>query len=64
MEYKGYMVAGDGVYGYKKIAPIGKGSVPAELRGIFTTSSFAQKAIDAYVDNKKEVKNGKDISAS
>ena len=57
IEYKGYNIVGDGTYGYKEIKTIGKGSLPLELRGSFTTSIFAQKAIDAYLQEKvsKEV---------
>lgn len=43
-----YKIEGDGVYGLKSIKPIGKGSVPAELRGKFTTEYEAVKAITAH----------------
>lgn len=56
MEYKGYSIVGDGTYGNKLIKPIGKGSVPKELRGIFTTAQFAMKHIDGYLKGKS---NGK-----
>ena len=60
MEYNGYKIEGDGTFGYSNIKPIGKGSVPLELRGTYTTKTFAQKAIDGYIATKKKGKiNGK-----
>ena len=60
MEYNGYKIVGDGVFGYNHIKPVGKGSVPSSLRGADTTKTFAQKAIDAYISmNKKGKTNGK-----
>lgn len=56
MEYRGYQIIHDGTFGYKEIKPTGRGSVPLPLRGIWTTSRDAQKAIDAEV-NKKDVVN-------
>lgn len=58
MEYKGYMIEGDGTFGYKEIRPVGRGSVPNALRGQFTTSHFAQRAID-ILTSQKEANNGK-----
>lgn len=58
MEYNGYKIDIDGVYGYFNIKPIGKGSVPIQLRGTYTTRVFAQKGIDAYLSEKGN-KNGK-----
>ncbi len=46
MEYKGYTIESDGTMGMFNIKPIGRGSVPAELRGAYTTRPFAMKAID------------------
>lgn len=64
-EYHGYVIQGDGTYGYKKIRPVGKGSVPLELRGDYTTEAFARQAIDIFISTEKgKKKNGKDISAS
>jgi len=57
MEYKGYEIVGDGSYGYKSIKPIGRGSVPKQLRGLYTTAQFAQKDIDAHIEGSG--KNGK-----
>lgn len=49
-EYKGYSIESDGTFSMRKIKPIGKGSVPLELRGSFTNTAFAMQAIDAYKD--------------
>lgn len=59
MEYNGYKIVGDGVFGYSEIKPLGKGSVPLGLRGTYTTKSFAMKAIDFHVSNNKGKKNDK-----
>lgn len=52
IEYKGYTIVGDNTYGMKEIKPVGKGSVPGDLRGKFTSVYMAQKTIDLYLDNK------------
>lgn len=56
MEYQGFLIKGDGTYGYLKVAPLGKGSVPMELRGSWTNSTFAKESIDTYLKSK-EVKS-------
>lgn len=53
MEYNGFLIEGDGTFGYKQIKPVGRGSVPKQLRGKYTTALFAQSAIDAYLITKK-----------
>lgn len=53
-EYKGYSIENDGTYGMKEIRPVGKGSVPMALRGSFTKTSLAQKAIDLYLEENPE----------
>ena len=58
MEYNGYKIVADGVYGYFNVKPLGKGSVPEKLRGLYTSRLFAQKDIDEHVASKG-VKNGK-----
>ena len=58
-EYRGYLIVGDGTYGYKEIKPAGKGSVHLSLRGAYTTAHFAIKAIDQYEDSIKVTKGGK-----
>ena len=57
MEYRGYMIVSDGVFGYREIKPKGRGSVPTELRGSWVTIRDAQRAINLLVD-RKEVANG------
>ena len=59
MQYEGYTIVGDKTFGYKNIKPIGKGSVPLELRGSYTNDNFAKKSIDTYLSSKKAVINGK-----
>lgn len=58
-EYKDFLIVGDGVYGYKEIKPVGKGSVHLSLRGKYTTLTAARKAIDFYLDNVKVIKGAK-----
>ena len=47
-EYKGYnIVSAEGNEGrFKRIKPIGKGSIPVSLLGLYTTALEAKKAID------------------
>jgi hypothetical protein len=59
LEYRGYLIVGDGTYGYKEIKPAGKGSVHLSLRGAYTTAVFAKKAIDMYEDSLKVTKGAK-----
>ena len=59
IEHRGYIIVGDGTYGYKEIKQPSKGSVHLSLRGDYTTATFAIKAIDNYEDNVKVVKGGK-----
>lgn len=53
MEYKGFQILNDET-GFKYIKVIGRGSIPASLRGIFTNTRFAQVAID----NEKAKRDG------
>lgn len=53
MEYEGFKIVGDGTFGYKDIKAIGRGSVPMELRGKYTTAVFAKEAIDTYLKENK-----------
>jgi len=59
MEYKGFNIEGDGTFGMMLIKPKGKGSVPLNLRGSYTKSVFAEKAIDQHLSSKGGDKNGK-----
>lgn len=58
MEYNGYRIVGDGTFGMKLIQTIGRGSIPALLRGTFSSDRQAQIAIDVANTVKAE-KNGK-----
>ncbi len=58
-EYKGYHVMSDGTFGMKVIKPIGKGSVPMQLRDKYTTYAFAYQAIDAYLVGAEDGKTKK-----
>lgn len=56
-EYGGYRVENDGSFGMKHIKSIGRGALPNELRGSFTSILFAKKAIDivqAHKGNKND----------
>lgn len=59
VEHKGYKIVDNGVQ-TRRITTIGKGSVPKELRGMFSTAAQAMNAIDAYV----EVKDAKKLSST
>ncbi|WP_211342259.1 hypothetical protein [Litorilituus sediminis] len=48
-EYAGFKLAHDSVYGYINIKPVGRGSVPKQLRSVYTNREFAKKAIDSYI---------------
>ena len=56
MEYNGFKIENDGTFGYREIKAIGRGSVPMELRGRYTTVPFAKAAIDQYL--KENESNG------
>lgn len=56
--YKNYKIVPAGGFGMKEIKPIGKGSVPKELRGTYTTMFMAKRAIDLHVPKGKVNKNG------
>ena len=58
-EYRDHLIVGDKTYGYKEIKPVGKGSVHLTLRGKYTNSSHARRAIDNYLDTIKVVKGDK-----
>ena len=55
MEYNGYNIVGDGTFGMKLIKTIGRGSLPLELRGTYTSITFAQKAIDMVLSKKDKL---------
>lgn len=62
MEYSGYMIEGDGTFGMKFIKPIGRGSIPLELRGSFTSVPMAKRVIDIF--NSKKEKSNAEVSVT
>ena len=54
MEYKGFNIKNDGSFGYKTIHNVGSGTLPTKLKGLFTTVTFAKKAIDIYTSEKEK----------
>jgi len=62
-EYKGYLiVSGNGTM--KEIKAKGKGSVVKELRGLYTSTGEARKAIDKHLSKARGKGNGKASSTS
>lgn len=61
-EHRGYKISDNGLQ-TRKISTIGKGSLPKELRGMYSTSYAAELAIDAYLAEKGN-KNAKTVSDS
>lgn len=51
-EYKGYTIQADGYFSMYTIRPVGRGSIPKELRGRYTSYLAAQKQIDSYLNTK------------
>ena len=62
-EYNGYKIESDGTYSMKLIKPLGKGSVPEDLRGSYTSLREAEFAIDRYSEGKGK-KNAKATKSS
>ena len=54
MEYNGFNIVSDGTFGHFNVKPLSRGSVPAKLKGTYTTRVFAQRDIDAYLSAKGE----------
>lgn len=53
-DYRGYKIESDGTFGYQSIKTIGSGgSLPDILKGSFTRTAFAIKAIDSYLTDKE-----------
>ena len=68
-EYKGYnIVSAEGNESrFKRIKPVGKGSIPTVLLGLYTTAAEAKKAIDtqkATSTAKAESNRGKSNATS
>jgi hypothetical protein len=51
IEHEGFKIVDNGTQ-TRRITTIGKGSLPKELRGMYSTSLRAQQAIDAYLGAK------------
>lgn len=59
MVYKGFKIVSDGTMGHYNVVADGRGSVHNTLKGLYTNQTFAMKAIDAHLSNKKGKTNGK-----
>ena len=58
MEYRGYVIEGDGTFGMKVIKYPGRGgAIPQCLEGSFTKAQEAMYAIDQYLLIKEERDN-------
>lgn len=55
IEYKDYMVVSEEPFMLKVIKPIGKGSVHLSLRGKYTSSTEACRAIDSFLVSQEQV---------
>jgi len=51
-EYKGFNIACDGTYGMYNIKQMGRGALPAALRGSFTNPNSAMRLITNYLTAK------------
>lgn len=63
LEYNGYNIDSDGAFGMRVIRTIGRGSLPAELRGTFSNDREARKAIDLSRALKENI-NAEVVSSS
>lgn len=65
MEYKGYKIEGDKTFALYVIKPMGRGTVPKELRGKYTSQREAMVAIDAQASvSKRGQKDGEGTKTS
>lgn len=56
IEYRGYLITGDGKFGMQVVKTATKGgSIPDILKGLFTRPQEAKFAIDQYVLFKEEL---------
>lgn len=58
MEYGRYRIVKEGMHNMYVIKPLGKGAIPKQLRGRYTSWGAAQKAIDLYEGSKDNGKTG------
>lgn len=61
--YKDYKIVTVNNFLMKEIKAVGRGSVPKELRGYYTSSAQAKHGIDAFL-SLKEIPDGKAKSTS
>lgn len=54
-EYKGYKLENNN-FSNVIIKPVGKGSVPLQLRGMYTSSLVARESVDQYLLSKSTKK--------
>lgn len=64
MEYGNYKIQHDGTFGMYTIKPIGKGSVPKELKGRYTSYGAAKAIIDAASTTRRSKTDGETSSGS
>lgn len=59
VEYNGYIIVPDGAFSMVQIKSKGKGAVPKELRGQFTSGGVAKRAIDHFGKRKEDTSGDK-----
>jgi len=52
--YRDYKIVSSGKPFSLVIKPVGRGSVPSDLKGSYTNSTFAMQKIDAFLDKKEK----------
>lgn len=57
-EYRGFQLDSSGGLNLRRIKTIGKGTVPAHMRGMYTSSGKAKAEIDMYLTHGRKT-NGK-----
>lgn len=55
-EYNGYKIENSKGFALKVVKPIGKGSVPDELKGLYTSSLEAERSITRYLTSKEKLR--------
>lgn len=58
MEYGKYRIVNEGMGNMYVIKPLGRGAIPKELRGRYTSWGAAKQAIDLYEGSKNNGKTG------
>ena len=57
MDLKGFKVVPDRTYGYFSVKRDGKGPIPEVLKGLYTKSILAEKAIASYLTKSGKIEN-------